>query len=184
MSLRVICGSMFSGKSEELVRRVVRCSIGGKGFIIFKHTIDTRYHESDVVSHNGNSKRAYPVTTPQQLLEIWELNKQDVTEIFFDEVQFLEDKKFVNIFKQFMSMGINVTVAGLDTTYEGMPFPGIMGDLLCLADDITKLKAVCIDCGEDACRTKLLVERGDGNGCVKIGGSESYKAVCKSHFNV
>ena len=184
MSLKVICGSMFSGKIEELVRRIKRCLIAKKGCVVFKHSVDNRYHESDVVSHNGTSVNAYPVSTTEQICNIWNEKNRDngMSEIFFDEVQFINDSSFVDLFKYFVKCGINVTVAGLDTTFQGNAFPGIMGDLLCLADEITKLKAVCVVCGEDACRSNLIYESGVNSGCVKIGGSESYTAVCKLHF--
>jgi thymidine kinase len=188
MSLNCICGPMFSGKSEELVRRVKRCLISERKCVVFKHSIDSRYHESDVVTHAGISINAFPVSSVEQMRQI--IRQKSCTDVFFDEVQFMNDTSFIGFITELVDSGINVTVAGLDTTFKGEAFPGLMGELLCLSDSVVKLKAICLDCKEDACRSKLINERSEGSeggerseSVVNVGGMDKYKPVCRKHFS-
>lgn len=179
--LEVICGSMFSGKSEELIRRLQRAKIAQQNVCAFKHSFDTQRADHDfVVSHNGNKINAIPIGTIQPLTSI---KKEPIDVVGIDEIQFFSHDIIVAIY-DLIESGKRVIVAGLDLDFKRVPF-GPMPTLLALADKVTKLKAICITCGTDAQFTQRLV-----NGLpakyhdplVLIGASESYQARCRNCF--
>jgi thymidine kinase len=142
--IEVICGSMFSGKTEELIRRLKRAKIANKRVEIFKPTIDTRYDEVNVVSHNANAIRSTPVPHSQNIL----LLAEGMEVVGIDEAQFL-DSELPLVVETLAKKGIRVIIAGLDMDFEGKPF-GPMPNLLAVADYITKVHAVCMQCGDIA----------------------------------
>lgn len=142
--IEVICGSMFSGKTEELIRRLKRAQIANQRIEIFKPAIDTRYHERDVVSHDESRIRSTPVTASQNIL----LLAEDAEVIGIDEAQFF-DAELPNVAETLASKGVRVIVAGLDMDFQGQPF-GPVPALLAKADYITKLHAICVVCGSIA----------------------------------
>jgi thymidine kinase len=175
--LEVVCGSMFSGKSEELIRRVRRATFAKQNVQVFKPKIDNRYSAESVVSHNGNSVIACPVEGSTTILtEVVE--RTDVVAI--DEVQFF-DEKIVSVVQQLANKGLRVIVAGLDQDFRGEPF-GKMPDLLSLAEDVTKLQAICVVCGSPASRTQRLINNKPASyhdPIILVGASESYEPRCR-----
>lgn len=180
--IEVICGSMFCGKTEELIRRVRRAIIAKQKVQVFKPNLDDRYSVEHVNSHDGQRVDAQPVTHPG---EIPTLLKKDTTVIAIDEVQFF-DETIVEVTEGLASQGIRVILAGLDTDFRGKPF-GPMPQLLCLAEDVTKLHAICVICGEPAARTQRLVNGEPAqydDPVILIGAKESYEARCREHHIV
>ncbi|MFT4415366.1 thymidine kinase [Fredinandcohnia humi] len=180
--LEVICGSMFSGKSEELIRRVRRTQFARQTVQVFKPQIDNRYSEEAVVSHNGTSFVAKPIAKSSEILE--EVSAEtDVVAI--DEVQFF-DNDIVEVVQALANRGHRVIVAGLDQDFRGEPF-GKVPELLALAETVTKLQAVCSVCGSPSSRTQRLI---DGNPAsyddpiILVGASESYEPRCRHHHEV
>jgi len=178
--LEVVCGPMFSGKSEELMRRLRRAKIARQNVIIFKPKIDTRYIAGNIVSHDGNKLDAFPIEELSDILEMATYNKATV--IGIDEAQFFT-QSIINIICTLIEQGKRVVVAGLDLDYRGVPF-GPMPTLLAIADTITKLQAICNICGIDAHFTQRIVDSKpapfDDKLIIKIGGQESYQARCRS----
>ena len=142
--IEVVCGSMFSGKTEELIRRLKRAKIANLKVEIFKPGIDVRYDENNVVSHDANSIQSTPIDNSQKIL----LLAQDVDVVGIDEAQFF-DEEIANVCETLARRGVRVIVAGLDMDYLGKPF-GQMPNLLAIADYITKLHAICVQCGNIA----------------------------------
>ena len=172
--LEVICGSMFSGKTEELIRRLTRARIARQRVEIFKPALDTRYHAQDVVSHNHTSIRSTPVQSPSELL----LLAGRATEVVgIDEAQFF-DESLVDVCRQLADQGTRVIVAGLDMDYRGRPF-GPLPALLATAEFVTKVHAVCVCCGELAAYSYRTVA---GAGQVLLGETEAYEARCRPCF--
>ncbi len=180
--VEVICGSMFSGKTEELIRRVRRAMIARQKVQVFKPAIDARYSLQRVTSHNGQDFEAIPVGT---VAEIVPLIEPDTTVVAIDEAQFFEEE-IVRFVEQLAARGIRVILAGLDTDFRGEPF-GPMPSLLCRADEVIKLHAICMVCGEEATRTQRLVNgqpaRYD-DPIIMVGAAESYEARCREHHIV
>ena len=168
--IEVICGSMFSGKTEELIRRLKRARIANMKVEIFKPSVDKRYHEEEIVSHDENSILSTPVDLPEDIL----LLSRDVDVIGIDEAQFFDDN-IVAVCNQLALRGIRVIVAGLDMDYQGKPF-GPMPDLLAIADYITKLHAICVKCGNIAgfSYRKIPLE-----GQVVLGERDIYEPRCR-----
>jgi thymidine kinase len=180
--VEVICGSMFSGKTEELIRRVRRASIAKQKVQVFKPEIDTRYAIQRVTSHNGQDFEAVPVKNSAAILEHIE---SDTTVIAIDEAQFF-DPGIVAVAEKLADSDLRVILAGLDMDFRGEPF-GPMPALLALADDIQKLHAICVTCGEDATRTQRLVNGQPANyhdPIIMVGASEAYEARCRKHHSV
>ena len=168
----VICGSMFSGTTEELIRRLTRAKIARRRVQVFKPRLDSRYSEVEVVSHGGLRLLAYAVETAAEVLELTE----DATEVVgIDEVQFF-DAAIVEAIGRLADLGKRVVVAGLDQDYLGRPFEPIP-QLLAVAEQITKCLAICARCGEPASRSYRLV---GGAERVQVGAAESYEARCRS----
>lgn len=180
--VELICGSMFSGKTEELIRRLRRAVIAQQKVQVFKHTFDQRYDAVKVASHSGADFQAIPVRDPA---EIRELLAEDVTVIGIDEVQFFE-MSIIPLIEDLAKQGIRVLLAGLDLDFRGEPF-GLMPELMCRAEYVDKLHAICMECGEEACRTQRLV---NGNPAyyddpiIMVGASEAYEPRCREHHAV
>ncbi len=180
--IEVICGSMFCGKTEELIRRVRRAIIAKQRVQVFNPAIDDRYGGERVTSHDGQNIDAIPVTSPQPILE---LVKPETTVVALDEVQFF-DPSIVAVVEELAARGLRVIVAGLDMDFRGQCF-GSMPELLCRAEEVTKLHAICIVCGEQASRTQRLVNgepaRFD-DPVILVGAQEVYEARCRQHHVV
>lgn len=171
--IEVVCGSMFSGKTEELIRRLNRARIAKLRVEIFKPGIDTRYSEEDVVSHNANALHSTPVENAQQIL--FYANDCDV--IGIDEAQFFGNE-LIDVCQQLANQGIRVIVAGLDMDFLGKPF-GPMPQLMAIAEDVTKVHAICMRCGSLAQFSHRTI---DGNKLVMLGETESYEPLCRSCY--
>ena len=168
--IEVICGSMFSGKTEELIRRLKRAKIANLKVEIFKPAIDIRYDETQVVSHDANSIQSTPIDNSQTIL----LMAEGVDVIGIDEAQFFDDQ-IVNVCETLAAKGIRVIVAGLDMDYLGKPF-GQMPNLLAIADYITKLHAICVQCGNIA---SISHRKTAGGNQVLIGEKDVYEPRCR-----
>ncbi len=181
-SIEVICGSMFSGKTDELIRRLVRAVIARQKVQVFKPSIDVRYAAEKVTSHTGSNFDAIPV---KEAAEIREKVAQDTTVVGIDEAQFL-DAEVVAVAQELAERGIRVLIAGLDVDFRGEPF-GPMPLLMCKAEKVDKLHAICMVCGDEASRTQRLVNgkpaRYD-DPVVIVGASEMYEARCRLHHEV
>jgi len=171
--VEVICGSMFSGKTEELIRRLRRARIAKQKVEIFKPVIDTRYDEEDVVSHDANTIRSTPVQSSSQIL----LMANDFDVVGIDEAQFF-DEELSAVCNILANNGIRVIVAGLDMDYLGNPF-GPIPALLATAEYVTKVHAICPHCGDLANYSHRTV---DQDGQVMLGETESYEPLCRKHF--
>lgn len=171
--IEVICGSMFSGKTEELIRRLNRARLAKLKVEIFKPSIDKRYHESDVVSHNDNSIRSTPVNFAGDILLL--TGNCDVVGI--DEAQFF-DEDIVRIVQILANQGKRIILAGLDMDFEGRPF-GPMPSLMAVAEYVTKVHAICMKCGDLAAFSLRLSEEKEK---VVLGEKESYEARCRKCF--
>jgi thymidine kinase len=171
--IEVICGSMFSGKTEELIRRLKRVKIANLKAEIFKPAIDIRYDETKVVSHDSNYIQSTPIENSQTIL----LLAQDVDVVGIDEAQFF-DAEIINVCQQLALRGIRVIVAGLDMDYMGRPF-GQMPNLLAIADYITKLHAICVQCGNIANISYRKTAEGQQ---VLLGEKETYEPRCRTCF--
>ena len=176
--IEIIAGVMFSGKSEELLRRVRRAVIAKKSVQIFKSHLDDRYRGVySVTTHDGIGTEALPVDSARRIMEIVR-PESDV--IAIDEAQFL-DEGIVTVATDLAERGVRVVIAGTDTDFRGEPF-GAMPKLMAVAEYVSKLHAICIVCGEPACRNQRLI---DGNPAlydsptIMVGGSESYEARCR-----
>ncbi|MFZ5877810.1 MAG: thymidine kinase [Chloroflexota bacterium] len=181
-SIEVVCGSMFSGKTDELIRRLVRATIARQKVQVFKPIIDVRYAVEKVTSHAGAHFDAIPI---QNAEEIYTRMDADTTVIGIDEAQFF-DPEVVEVARTLAEKGIRVIVAGLDMDFRGEPF-GPMPRLMAVAEHVDKLHAICMVCGDDASRTQRLVNgrpaRYD-DPVVIVGASELYEARCRVHHEV
>ena len=172
-SIEVICGSMFSGKTEELIRRLNRAKIAKQKVEIFKPKIDVRYDEINVVSHDENSIPSTPVETSSQIL----LYVEDASVIGIDEAQFFDDELF-NVCNQLADRGVRVIVAGLDMDYLGNPF-GPMPKLMAIAEEVTKVHAICMQCGNLAQYSHRTVKN---DKLVMLGEKDTYEPLCRSCY--
>jgi thymidine kinase len=175
--VELICGSMFSGKTEELIRRLRRAVIARQKVQVFKPLIDTRYHEEQVTSHNGLGFDAKPIGSAREILADL---APDTTVVAIDEVQFF-DQEIVDVCDRLAEQGKRVICAGLDTDFRGVPF-GPIPDLMARAEMVDKLHAICVVCGEEASRTQRLINgqpaRAD-DPVVLVGAAEVYEARCR-----
>lgn len=172
--VEVICGSMFSGKTEELIRRLKRAQFAKQKVEIFKPKIDTRYHELKVVSHNGIEIMSTPVPSSSNIL----LLATDVDVVGIDEAQFF-DNELPYVCNELAKRGIRVIIAGLDLDFKGMPF-GPMPELMASAEYVTKVHAICMQCGELAYVSHRTTK---DEGLVLLGETDSYEPLCRSCFN-
>ena len=181
-SIEVVCGSMFSGKTDELIRRLVRATIAKQKVQVFKPAIDIRYAVEKVTSHAGSDYDAIPI---EKAAEIRSRLDADTTVVGIDEAQFF-DSDIVQIADELAARDIRVLVAGLDTDFRGEPF-GPMPFLMSRAERVDKLHAICMVCGNEASRTQRLVNgkpaRYD-DPVVIVGASELYEARCRLHHEV
>ncbi len=173
--IEVIVGSMFSGKTEELIRRINRAKLANQRFEIFKPKIDTRYDKEDVVSHNENAIQSTPVDTSINILML----SSNVDVVGIDEAQFF-DKELTKVCDNLANQGVRVIVAGLDMDYRGNPF-GPLPDLLAIAEYITKVHAICMRCGNLAQYThrKTADEQR-----VLLGEKDIYEPLCRNCYNL
>jgi thymidine kinase len=181
-SVEVITGSMFSGKTDELIRRLRRATIARQKVQVFKPAIDTRYAEQKVTSHAGGDYDAIPVRHAAKILDCLDA---DATVIAIDEAQFFDDE-IIPISQGLADKGLRVIIAGLDTDFRGEPF-GPMPRLLAQAERVDKLQAICMVCGEPATRTQRLVNGRPAryhDPVVIVGASEMYEARCRAHHEV
>jgi len=177
-SIEVVTGVMFSGKSEELIRRIRRAVIARRRIQVFKSHLDERYGGLfTVASHDGTEIEASPVDSSA---EIFRMVEPETEIVAIDEVQFL-DEGIVDVATDLAARGLRVIVAGTDTDFRGEPF-GAMGDLMAIAERVDKLNAICVVCGDVACRNQRLVDghpaRWDSP-TIMVGGRESYEARCR-----
>lgn len=180
--IECITGSMFSGKSEELIRRLKRGMYAKQKVVVFKPTIDDRYHKEKVVSHNGNAIEAINIKRAEEILE-QDLSEVDV--IGIDEVQFFEES-VVEIAQNLAEQGHRVIVAGLDMDFRGKPFEP-MPQLMAVSELVTKLQAVCAVCGAPASRTQRLINgrpAKEDDPIIMVGADESYEPRCRAHHIV
>lgn len=175
-SIEVVCGSMFSGKTEELLRRVKRAQIARQKVQVFKPVIDNRYSADHVQSHNANKVPSRPVEKARDILKYVEDNTRVVG---IDEAQFFDDA-VVEVAQKLAFRGMRVIVAGLDMDFRGQPF-GPMPKLLAVAEDVTKLSAVCVVCGAPASRSQRLAspESEANTDRIAVGAHELYEARCR-----
>lgn len=173
--IEVICGSMFSGKTEELIRRLKRAKIANQKVEIFKPGIDVRYSEDEVVSHDANSIMSTPVESSNSIL----LLTGNVDVVGIDEAQFF-DRGIIDVVQQLASMGIRVIVAGLDMDYRGKPF-GPMPDLMAVAEYVTKVHAICVKCGDPANHSHRL---SNSEKLVELGEKDIYEPLCRHCFDI
>lgn len=173
--IEVITGSMFSGKTEELIRRLKRAKIAKQKVEIFKPSVDTRYDELKVVSHDENTISSTPVQSSSQILLY--VNNADADVIGIDEAQFF-DKQLADVCNQLANSGIRVIVAGLDMDYQGKPF-GPIPDLMATAEYVTKVHAVCIECGNLAQHSHRTIS---DDHLVVLGEKNSYEPLCRVCF--
>ena len=171
--IEVICGSMFSGKTEELIRRLRRARIARQQTEVFKPALDARYSEEEVVSHNENTVSTTPVDTASQIL----LMTSEADVIGIDEAQFFDDE-LIDVCQQLANDGRRVIVTGLDTDYRADPFDPIP-QLMAVAEHVTKLHAVCVVCGAPANHSQRIVP---GEDRVLVGATEAYEPRCRECF--
>ncbi|MCF0168103.1 MAG: thymidine kinase [Bacteroidales bacterium] len=172
--IEVICGSMFSGKTEELIRRLKRAKFANQNVEIFKPKIDVRYSEEEVVSHDSNSIISTPVESSQSIL----LLVGDVDVVGIDEAQFFDDG-IVDVVRILADSGIRVIVAGLDMDYRGKPF-GPMPVMMAMAEHVTKVHAICVKCGDPANHSHRLSA---SEKLVELGEKDVYEPLCRHCFN-
>ena len=172
--IEVICGSMFSGKTEELIRRLKRAQFANQKIAIFKPTIDNRYSDVDVVSHDLHSITSTPVDTPVKMLGI----ADDVQVVGVDEAQFFDDS-IVEVVQTLANRGVRVIIAGLDTDFLGKPF-GPMPSLMAIAEDVQKVHAICVKCGALANHSHRLSA---STKLVELGEKDVYEPLCRQCYN-
>lgn len=180
--IELICGSMFSGKTEELIRRLRRARIARQSVQVFKPAIDNRYDSEKVTSHNGLNFEAVPVATAAQIRDVLQ---DDTTVVAIDEVQFFETD-VIELCETLADEGRRVICAGLDTDFRGVPF-GPIPALMARAEQVDKLHAICVVCGEEASRTQRLIDGEPAaydDPVVLVGAAEVYEARCRKCHQV
>jgi thymidine kinase len=181
-SVEVICGSMFCGKTEELIRRLRRARIAKQQVQVFKPVIDNRYDKTKVTSHSGLDVDAQPVEKPEEILTLLD---PSTTVVGVDEVQFF-NSTILDVVEALAEKGIRVIITGLDMDFRGEPF-GCVPDLMARAEKVEKLQAICMICGEAASRTQRLVNGEPAHydePIVVVGAQELYEARCRKHHQV
>lgn len=180
--IEVICGSMFSGKSEELIRQVRRFLYGNIAVHVFKPAMDNRYADEAIVSHNGTSVFAHPIEKSTQILQVID-EKTEIVAV--DEAQFF-DERLVDVTQILANKGIDVLLAGLDTDFRGEPF-GPMPELLAVSNTVKKLSAICPICRMPSSRTQRLINGKPAlydDPIILLGAQESYEPRCRKHHEV
>ncbi|MDR0185235.1 thymidine kinase [Prevotella brunnea] len=171
--IEVICGSMFSGKTEELIRRLKRAKFARQRVEIFKPAIDTRYSDEDVVSHDQNAIHSTPIDSSGNIL----LLSANIEVVGIDEAQFLDDG-LIDVCNQLANNGTRVIIAGLDMDFKGVPF-GPIPALCAIADEVTKVHAICVKCGALAYGSHRLIAN---NRRVMLGEKEEYEPLCRNCY--
>lgn len=181
-SIHVICGPMFSGKTEELIRRVRRAVYGNKKILIFKHAFDDRYEKEFIVTHLGDKIQCKYI---KNFNEVERYVDETIDSVFIDEVQFF-DREIIILLLKLRDRGIEVVVAGLDLDFRGIPF-GPIPELLALADEVTKLKAVCFRTGRDAQYSQRLINGKPAkhtDPIILVAASDCYEARSREAFEI
>jgi thymidine kinase len=181
-SVEVITGSMFSGKTDELIRRLRRATIARQKVQVFKPAIDNRYNNEKVTSHAGSDFEAIPIKSSAEIVKLLE---KDTTVVAVDEAQFF-DMDIIKVVQDLANHDLRVIVAGLDTDFRGEPF-GPMPIIIAQAENVDKLHAICMECGEPATRTQRLVNGKPAHyndPVVIVGAAEMYEARCRMHHIV
>lgn len=171
--IEVVCGSMFSGKTEELIRRMKRAKFAKQKVEIFKPSIDTRYSDEDVVSHDQNSIHSTPIESSGSLL----LLASDIDVVGIDEAQFF-DNGLVEVCNELANRGVRIIVAGLDMDFKGIPF-GPIPALCAIADEVTKVHAICVRCGALAYVSHRLISN---DRRVLLGEKDEYEPLCRECY--
>lgn len=175
--IEIICGPMFAGKTEELIRRIERMKYAKKNYIVFKPIIDNRYSNTSIVSHSNYKAEAINIERPSEIKKyVNELTQS----IIIDEAQFFS-KEIIPIIQEYADNGLRIICAGLDTDFKGEPF-GIIPELLAIAEKITKLTAICMVCGAEASRTQRIINGVPAfydDSVVMVGAKEAYEARCR-----
>ncbi|MDO4310049.1 MAG: thymidine kinase [Prevotella sp.] len=171
--IEVVCGSMFSGKTEELIRRMRRAKFARQKVEIFKPAMDTRYSEDDVVSHDRHSIKSTPIESSAEILKL----SSDIDVVGIDEAQFL-DNGIVDVCNTLANRGVRVIVAGLDMDYQGVPF-GPIPALCAIADEVSKVHAICVKCGALAYVSHRIV---DNDRRVLLGETGEYEPLCRDCY--
>ena len=175
--IEIICGPMFAGKTEELIRRVKRMEFAKKNYLVFKPSIDIRYSKTEVVSHNKKALKAISISHGSDIMRHLKPNTQAIV---IDEAQFFDDS-LVKYVCKYANMGYRVICAGLDTDFRGEPF-GVMGSLLAVAEQVTKLTAICCVCGNEATKTQRIIEGQPAyynDPVILVGANDSYESRCR-----
>lgn len=180
--IEVICGPMFAGKSEELLRRINRLVYAKKKFLVFKPKIDDRYSETEVVSHKKSAYKAHAI---EKGVDILKFVTNDLQVVCIDEIQFF-DETVIDVIESLANRGIRVIVAGLDCDFKGDPFP-ITANLMARAEYVVKLTAICTICGKEATKTQRLINgipASSDDPVVMVGASETYEPRCRHHHEI
>jgi thymidine kinase len=175
--IEVICGPMFAGKSEELIRRIKRLEYAKKKTLVFKPSIDIRYSSNEVVSHSNLKAKSIAIKESKEILDYVD---SSTFAIAVDEVQFL-DKDIIYISQKLALKGIRVILGGLDTDFRGEPFP-ITASLMTIAEDVLKLTAICVVCGAPATKTQRIINGKPAHYAdpiIKVGAAEAYEPRCR-----
>ena len=172
--IEVVCGSMFSGKTEELLRRIKRARFANQKILLVKPSIDIRYSDKNVVSHQGTSQDAILVNSAEEILDVWKNEKV----VAIDEAQFFDDS-ILAVCNKLSKSGVRVIVAGLDMDYLGNPF-GPIPNLLAIAEYVTKVHAICVSCGNLAQFSHRIINNDEQ---VVLGAVEEYEPLCRTCFN-
>ncbi len=172
--IEVVCGSMFSGKTEELLRRIKRARFANQKILLVKPSIDIRYSDKNVVSHQGTSQDAILVNSAEEILDVWKNEKI----VAIDEAQFFDDS-ILAVCNKLSKSGVRVIVAGLDMDYLGNPF-GPIPNLLAIAEYVTKVHAICVSCGNLAQFSHRIINNDEQ---VVLGAVEEYEPLCRACFN-
>lgn len=175
--IEVICGPMFAGKSEELIRRIKRLEYAKKKTLVFKPGIDNRYSADEVVSHSNLKAKSIAIKESKEILDYVD---SSTFAIAVDEVQFL-DKEIIYLAQRLALKGIRVILGGLDTDFRGEPFP-ITASLMTIAEDVLKLTAICVVCGAPATKTQRIINGKPAHYAdpiIKVGASEAYEPRCR-----
>lgn len=180
--VEVICGPMFSGKTEEIIRRIRRLEYAKKNVLAFKPVIDNRYSSDEIVSHNKTKAKSINISCAREILDFV---KDDTHSVVIDEAQFLDDE-IVLVAQYLADRGIRVIIGGLDTDFRGEPF-GPMPEILSIAEFVTKLTAICVKSGQPATRTQRLINgkpASYNDPIVLVGASESYEPRARDYHEV
>lgn len=176
--IEVICGPMFAGKTEELIRRVNRLEFAKKKYLVFKPVIDNRYSTTEIVSHSNYRKNSICVNSSLDILNYY---NEEIDAVIVDEVQFF-DEQIVNVCEYLADKGIRVICGGLDSDFKGYPFM-VVALLLARAESVTKLSAICNVCGKNATRTQRIINGQpayEDDPVVLVGAKEAYEPRCRS----